>query len=104
MVKTGNDTPNHAHICREATQEWNKIKAKSAEEINDIIKKHLTIPFNLYNIQTMKSRYFVPEESSTSFLSTINSVEPISEIPINAAAQKSVTNKIEIAEKKTLRT
>jgi hypothetical protein len=29
MVKTGNGTPNHANVCCEATQEWNKIKKKS---------------------------------------------------------------------------
>ncbi|CAG8856070.1 18456_t:CDS:1, partial [Gigaspora margarita] len=77
----------------------NKIKTKSVEEINDIIKKYLTIPFNLYNIQTMKSRYFVPEESPMLPFPTIHSVKPIPEIPVNAAAQKSMANAIEIAEK-----
>ncbi|CAG8812076.1 24067_t:CDS:1, partial [Dentiscutata erythropus] len=37
--------------------------------------------------------------SSTPFLPTINLIEPISEIPVNAAAQKSAANEIEIAEK-----
>ncbi|CAG8799905.1 24495_t:CDS:1, partial [Gigaspora rosea] len=99
MVKTGNSIPNCAHVCYEATQEWNKIKTKSVKEINDIIKKYLTTPFNLYDIQTMKSTYFVPEESLTLSFPTIHLVEPIPEIPVNAAAQKSVANAIKIAEK-----
>ncbi|CAG8759565.1 37803_t:CDS:2 [Gigaspora margarita] len=42
----------------------------------------------------------MPKESLISSLPTINPVEPIPEIPVNAAAQKSVANAIEIAEKK----
>ncbi|CAG8799934.1 23564_t:CDS:2, partial [Gigaspora rosea] len=73
-----------------------QIKTKSVEEINDIIKKYLTTPFNLYNIQAMKSRYFVPEKSLTSSFPTIHSVEPIPEIPVNAAAQKNPQFRCEI--------
>ncbi|CAG8470119.1 9288_t:CDS:2, partial [Scutellospora calospora] len=55
MMKTGNNTPNHAKACNEATQEWNKIKTKNTLEIDDIIKKYLNTSFNLYNIQTFNS-------------------------------------------------
>ena len=50
MVKTGNGILNHANVCREASQEWNKIKNKGAEEIDNIIRKYLTTQFNLYDI------------------------------------------------------
>ncbi len=56
MVKTGNGILNHANVCREASQEWNKIKNKSAEEIDNVIRKYLTTQFNLYDIQTMRLR------------------------------------------------
>ncbi|CAG8746726.1 3977_t:CDS:2, partial [Dentiscutata erythropus] len=96
-------TPNRAQVCRKATQEWNKIKTKSVEEINNIIKAYLTTPFNLYNIQTMKLRNFVPKENLAPSHSTIYSVEdPVSEIPPNAVAQKNAANAIETAKKKLL--
>ncbi|CAG8820678.1 40192_t:CDS:2 [Gigaspora margarita] len=50
----------------------------------------------------MKSSYFVPEKSPTPSFPTIHLVEPIPEIPVNAAAQKSAANAIEIAKKKLL--
>ncbi len=37
-------------IYRKASQEWNKIKNKDAEEIDNVIRKYLTTQFNLYNI------------------------------------------------------
>ena len=50
MVKTGNHTPNHATICREAINEWNKIKKKSIENIDDIIRDYMATPLDLYDI------------------------------------------------------
>ena len=50
IVKTGNGTPNRADVCDKATKEWNKIKNKSAEEIDNVIRKYLTTQFNLYDI------------------------------------------------------
>ena len=50
MVRIGNDILNYANVCHEASQEWNKIKNKGTEEINNIIRKYLTIQFNLYDI------------------------------------------------------
>ncbi|CAG8466892.1 6104_t:CDS:2 [Dentiscutata erythropus] len=97
---TRNGTPNRAQVCCEATQEWNKIKTKSMEEINNIIKAYLTTLFNLYNIQTMKLRNFVSEENLAPFYFTIYSVEdPVPEIPPNVVAQKNAANAIEIAKK-----
>ncbi|CAG8738048.1 12947_t:CDS:2, partial [Racocetra persica] len=63
MIKTANGTPNHAQVCCEATQEWNKIKTKGAEKIDSIIKTYLSTPFNLYDIQTIKPNHFIPEET-----------------------------------------
>ncbi|CAG8611448.1 203_t:CDS:2, partial [Scutellospora calospora] len=87
MMKMGNNTSNHAKACNEATQEWNKIKTKNALEIDDIIKKYLNTSFNLYNIQTVKSRY-IPEKTLEPSLPTIYSVEPVSKVSANTAAQK----------------
>ncbi|CAJ0835274.1 1278_t:CDS:2 [Entrophospora sp. SA101] len=100
MVKTGNGTPNRADICREATQEWNRIKKKSTTEIDEIIRRYLITQFNLYDIQTMRPRYPIPREDLTPLPTTIRLVEPTPEIPVNAAAQKKVANGITIAEKK----
>ena len=47
MVKTGNCTPNHVDICREAAKEWNKIKGKGESEIDDIIRNYL-ITYTIY--------------------------------------------------------
>ncbi|CAG8807870.1 16985_t:CDS:2 [Dentiscutata erythropus] len=100
MIKTANGTPNRAQVCREATQEWNKIKTKDAEKIDNMIKTYLSTPFNLYDIQTMKPNHFIPEESLAPFLPTIYSVEPIPEIPANAAAQKNAASEITIAKER----
>nr|CAG8683580.1 15397_t:CDS:2 [Entrophospora candida] len=100
MVKTGNGTPNRADVCREATQEWNRIKKKSTTEIDEIIRKYLITQFNLYDIQTMRPRCPIPREDLTPLPTTIRLVEPTPEIPVNAAAQKKAANGITIAEKK----
>ena len=50
MVKTGNGNLNRADLCREAAQEWNKIKHKNTTEIDEIIRNYLTIQFRLYDI------------------------------------------------------
>ncbi|PKY59354.1 hypothetical protein RhiirA4_482022 [Rhizophagus irregularis] len=100
MVKTGNGTPNCADVCREATKEWNQVKHKSELEIDNIIRNYLATPYNLYDIQTMRPRCSVPREESVSSHPTIRSVDPVPEIPVNASAQKTAANEIEIAEKK----
>ena len=50
MVKTGNGNPNHSDICSEVAKEWNKIRRKSREEIDDVIRDYLVTPYNLYDI------------------------------------------------------
>ncbi|CAG8653877.1 10988_t:CDS:2, partial [Scutellospora calospora] len=95
IMKMGNNTPNHAKACNETTQEWNKIKTKNALEIDNIIKKYLNISFNLYNIQTVKSRY-IPEKTLEPSLPTIYSVEPVSKVSANTAAQKKARKKKKI--------
>ncbi|CAB4473731.1 hypothetical protein RhiirA1_446302 [Rhizophagus irregularis] len=62
MVMTGNGTLNRADVCREAMQEWNKIKKKSTTEIDKIIKKFLNTQFSLYDIQIMRLRNPAPRE------------------------------------------
>src|SRR5581483_11365670 len=89
MVKTGNGTPNHADVCHEAAQEWNKIKKKNTIEIDEIIRQYLATQFSLYDIQTMRFRHPVPREDiedTTPSLPTIRSTEPTPEIPVNALA------------------
>lgn len=102
MVKTGNGTPNRADVCSEATKEWNKIKSKSREEIDDVIRNYLATSYNLYDIQTMRPRFSVPREDSIPLPTptTIRSVDPIIEISVNASAQRKAANEITIAEKK----
>ena len=101
MVKTGNGTPNRADVCREATKEWIKIKHMSEPEIDKIIRNYFATPYNLYDIQRMRPRCSVPKEDSISLLpTTIHSVDPVPEIPVNASAQKTAANEIKTAEKK----
>ncbi|CAB5182094.1 unnamed protein product [Rhizophagus irregularis] len=102
MVKTGNSNPNRADICNEATQEWNKVKSKSMAEIDEIIRNFLSTPYNLYNMQIIRSSYTVhTRKDTTTPLPTIRSVDPIQEeIPANASAQKKIANEIIVAEKK----
>jgi len=100
MVKTGNGTPNRADVCSEAAKEWNKIKSKSREEIDDIIRNYLAAQYNLYDIQTMRSKSFRSKEQSLPKLPTIHTVDPVPEISFNASAQKKAANEIQIAEKK----
>ncbi|CAG8685655.1 14448_t:CDS:2, partial [Dentiscutata erythropus] len=72
----GSNSGGQNETCNEATQKWNKIKTKNALEIDDIIKKYLNTSFNLYNIQTVKSRY-IPKETLEPSLPTIHPVEPV---------------------------
>ena len=86
-------------------QRKNGIKLKkSTIEIDEIIRQYLATPSSLYDIQTMRLRHSAPidveDTNSTSPLPTIRSTEPVSEIPVNAVAQKKALNEIEIAEKK----
>ncbi len=50
MVKTSSHTPNHAVICQEAINEWNKIKKKSIDDIDSIIQNYMVTLLNLYDI------------------------------------------------------
>ncbi|CAB4406867.1 unnamed protein product [Rhizophagus irregularis] len=102
MVKTGNGTPNRADVCSEAAKEWNKIKSKSREAIDDVIRNYLATSYNLYDIQTMRPRFSVPREDLIPLPTptTIHSVDPIIEISVNASAQRKAANEITIAEKK----
>ena len=102
IVKTGNGTPNRADVCDEATKEWNKIKNKSKAEIEDIIRNYLVILYNLSDIQIMRLRSSMSRETLTSSLSTlpmIRSIDPVSEISINASAQRRIASEIITAEK-----
>ncbi|CAB4405335.1 unnamed protein product [Rhizophagus irregularis] len=102
MVKTGNGTPNRTDVCSEAAKEWNKIKSKSREAIDDVIRNYLATSYNLYDIQTMRPRFSVPREDLIPLPTptTIHSVDPIIEISVNASAQRKAANEITIAEKK----
>jgi hypothetical protein len=100
MVKMGNGDPNLAKLCESATKEWNKIKRKDKPEIDDIIKDYLATPYNLCNIQTMRSISSRSREKSLPNLSMIRIVDPVPEISVNASSQKKAANKIQIAEKK----
>ena len=102
MVKTENGIPNHADVCNEATKEQNKIKNKSKAEIEDIIRNYLATSYNLSDIQIMRPRPSVPREALTPplpTLPTIRSIDPVSEISINASAQRRIASKIITAEK-----
>uniref|UniRef100_U9U9H8 C2H2-type domain-containing protein n=1 Tax=Rhizophagus irregularis (strain DAOM 181602 / DAOM 197198 / MUCL 43194) TaxID=747089 RepID=U9U9H8_RHIID len=61
----------------------------------------MATPINLFDIQSMRYKHSVPIEKSNSLPSpsTIHSVDPLSEIPANASAQKSAANAIQMAEK-----
>jgi len=100
MVKTGNGDPNRAELCESATKEWNKIKRKDKLEIDDIIRDYLATPYNLCNIQTMRSIPSGSREKSLPNLPTIRTVDPVPEISVNASSQKKAANEIQIAEKK----
>ena len=100
MVKTGNSTPNRADICREATKEWNKIKSKDESEIDDIIRNYLATPYNLYDIQMMKPRSYMPREDLIPPLPKTRPVDPVLEISVNASAQKNIANEIKKIEGK----
>ncbi|CAG8795113.1 2440_t:CDS:1, partial [Racocetra persica] len=101
MVRMSNHAPDRASVCREAANEWNNVKKKNIEEINEIIRNYMATPLNLYDIQTIKYKRSVPAtESCPPPLPTVNSVDPLSEIPANASAQKKAADEIMIAEKK----
>ena len=88
MVKTANYTPNRADVCHEAIQEWKKIKSKDPVEIDEIIKQYMATPFNLYDIQTMRPKRFIPCEDPTPIPPIIRSTKPTLEIPPNASVQR----------------
>ncbi|CAG8724710.1 20951_t:CDS:1, partial [Gigaspora rosea] len=85
---TGNSTPNHADVCHEAAQEWNKVKNKNDTKISNIIRNYLATQYNLYDIQTMQPRRSTPSKGldppSTPLM--VRSVSSAPEIPANAAA------------------
>jgi predicted DNA-binding protein YlxM (UPF0122 family) len=99
MVKTSNHTPNHAAVCQEAINEWNNIKKKSVDDIDDAIWNYMATPLNLYDIQSMRYKRSVPTEKPNP-PPFIHSVEPLPEIPANASAQRRAADEIQIAEKK----
>src|SRR2546430_7023147 len=90
MVKTSNHTSNCAAVCCEATDEWNNIKKKSVDDIDDIIQNYMATSINLYDIQSMRYKRSVPIEkpNPSPLPSSIHSVDPLPEIPANASAQK----------------
>ncbi|CAB4421627.1 unnamed protein product [Rhizophagus irregularis] len=100
MVKTSNQTPDRAVVCREAINEWNNIKKRSIDEIDNIIRNYMATPINLF-VQSMRYKHSVPIEKSNSLPSpsTIHSVDSLPEIPANASPQKSAANAIQMAEK-----
>ncbi|EXX58144.1 hypothetical protein RirG_200540 [Rhizophagus irregularis DAOM 197198w] len=100
MVKTGNGDPNRAELYESATKEWNNIKRKDKPEIDDIIRGYLATPYNLCDIQTVRSKSSRSREESLPNLPTFHTVDPVQEISINASAQKKAVNDIQIAEKK----
>jgi hypothetical protein len=99
MVKTSNHTPNHAAVCQEAINEWNNIKKKSVDDIDDAIWNYMATPLNLYDIQSMRYKRSVPTEKPNP-PPFIHSVEPLPEIPANASAQRRAADEIQIAKKK----
>ncbi|PKY54403.1 hypothetical protein RhiirA4_473202 [Rhizophagus irregularis] len=100
MVKTSNHTPNRAVVCHKAIEEWNSIKKKSVEEIDDIIWNYIATPINLYDIQSMRYKRSVPTKESNPLPPAIHSIDPIPEIPPNASAQRRAADAIQIAKKK----
>lgn len=102
MVKTSNHTPDCTIICREVINEWNNIKKKSVDDINEVIQNYMATPLNLYDIQSMRYRRSVPTEKTNPSPSpfTIRSVNSLPEISANASAQRRAADTIQIAEKK----
>ncbi|GBB91411.1 hypothetical protein RclHR1_01870006 [Rhizophagus clarus] len=100
MVKTRNGDPNRTELCKSATKEWNKIKRKDKMEIDDIIRGYLVTPYNLCDIQTVKSKSSRSREESLPNYPTFHTVDPVQEIFVNASVQKKAANKIQIAKKK----
>ncbi|CAG8720151.1 23264_t:CDS:2, partial [Cetraspora pellucida] len=102
MVRTENSSPNCANICCNTAAEWNKIKSKSALEINNKIKKYLTTLIDRYNIPTVKASRprSVIEVEPVSPLPAVIPIENTLEIPINATAQKKIAKEIELIEKR----
>ena len=100
MVKTGNGDPNRAELCESATKEWNKVKKKDKTEIDDIIRGYLATPYNLCDIQTVRSKSSGSREESHPNPPKFHIVDPVREISVNASAQKKAANEIQMAEKK----
>ncbi len=102
MVKISNHTPDRAVVCREAINEWNNIKKKSVDDIDEVIQNYMAISLNLYDIQSMRYRCSVLTEKMNPSPSpfTTRSVDSLPEIPHNASAQRRAADAIQIAEKK----
>src|SRR6266540_4295893 len=63
MVKTSNHTPDRAVVCREAINEWNNIKKKSVDDIDEVIWNYMATPLNLYDIQSIRYRLSIRNSS-----------------------------------------
>jgi len=102
MVKTSNHTPDRAVVCREAINEWNNIKKKSVDDIDEVIWNYMATPLNLYDIQSIRYRRSMLTEKMNPSPSpfTTHSVDSLPEIPHNASAQRRAADAIQIAKKK----
>ena len=99
MLRMDNSTTNHAIICKDIAKEWRNIKNKSTAKIDNIIKKYMTTPINLYFIPIIRANYSNPRVKLTP-PPIIDPIEPVLEVPKNASAQKKVADAIKIAENK----
>ncbi|CAB5117201.1 unnamed protein product [Rhizophagus irregularis] len=99
MLRTGNNTPNRAIICKDAAKEWRNIKNKSTAEIDNIIKEYITTPINPYFIPTIRANCSNPRVEPTP-PPIIDPIEPVLEVPKNASAQKKIADAIQIAKNK----
>ncbi len=96
MIKTSNYTSNCVVICQEAINEWNNIKKKSVNDIDEIIQNYITILLNLYDIQSMRYRYSISIEKMNpfSFSFTIYLVDSLPKISANTLTQKRIVDAI----------
>src|SRR6266498_5178365 len=97
MVKTSNHTPNRAVVCQEAINEWNNIKKKSIDDIDEVIQNYMATPLNLYDIQSMRYRCSVLMEkmNPSPSLFTTCSVNSLPEIPHNALRSEEHTSELQ---------
>jgi hypothetical protein len=85
MLRTGNSTPNHAIICKDAAKKWRNIRNKSTAEIDNIIKEYMTTPINPYFIPTIRANCSNLRVEPTP-PPIIEPIEPGLEVPKNALA------------------